>query len=1423
MQVELVALEPQLKQKSLDVEKLMEKLQVDQDEADKAICIMASFTTTTRMLCQLSFVMQLVPIVLLISKGIKNLNNNENAQGPLVVVVKLRHNANSLFFPPVRPDWATAKQVLGDAGFLKKLMDYDKENISEATLRKLKKYIDNPKFVVEAVEKVSKACKSMVMWVRAMDLFARVYRTVEPKRKRLEAAQAELDVVMSTLKEKQDSLAEVESKIAELQAAYDHSIAEKEALTKNIATTANRLKRASKLTTALGDEQGRWTENVAAFEKEIGNVVGNVFVAAACVAYFGAFTNQYRIELITSWITRCKELEVPVSEDFSLINVLADPYEIRQWNADGLPRDSVSIENAILVTRGRRWPLMIDPQDQANRWIRAKEAKNGLKVIKLTDNNFLRTLENCIRIGMPVLLEEVGETLDPALEPILLKQTFVQGGRLLIRLGDSDIDYDKNFRFYMTTKLSNPHYLPEICIKVTIINFTVTKSGLEDQLLSDVVRLERPDLEDQRNQLIVRINSDKNQLKAIEDRILKLLFHSEGNILDDEVLINTLNESKVTSGVITNRLKEAEKTEEMISQAREKYRPVATRGSVMYFVVASLAEVDSMYQYSLKYFKQLFNNCIENSEKADDLEKRLEILLNNCTKTVYVNVARGLFERHKLVFSFMLCGDIMRQQGIITDAEWNYLLRGSGGMDKERPPKPDVPWLTDQMWNNCCDLEDMIHSFKGLKEDFMKKPITITMGNIKVCPNAAVKSDTESDEESDNEEEEEGEDKKSWQDRLTSFERLMFIKAFKEEKVIFAAVDWVAENLGKTFVESPSIDLPVLFENISSTIPLIFILSTGSDPMNAFLRFARDMNYTDRIQAISLGQGQGPVAEKMIASASKNGDWVFLQNCHLAASWMLAMETTIKNLQAPDAELHEDFRLFLSSMPTKVFPVTVLQNSVKVTNEPPKGLRANMKRAFGEITADTFENHILGVSWRKLVFGVCFFHAIIQERKKFGPLGWNIKYEFNDSDRECALENLKMFLVDEHIPWDALTFITGQITYGGRVTDEWDQRCLSTILGRFFSPAILGDGYKFSQSGIYYPPGLDALLEYRDYVENLPISDEPETQETHQLIFTVLEVQPRLASSGGEKTNDEIVYELADSIMSKLPDVLDMEKAEKSLFETDDKGRYNSLTTVLGQEVDRFNNLLKVIKNSLVQLQKAIKGLVVMSLELDMVYTSFLNNTVPTMWATAAYPSLKPLGSWVKDLVLRCAFIDQWIVHGPPNSFWISGFFFPQGFLTGTLQNHARKYNLPIDQLSFSYNVLPTYRYQEEVAEALSKLEYGQNLQMDEELDIPEDGVLVHGLYFDGARWDDEKMLIGDAEYGIMNPPLPMLHMEPQMNLVPDPSLYKCPLYKTSVRAGVLSTTGHSTNFVVAVYIPTDSPQSYWIEKGTALLCQLNE
>ncbi|XP_069834127.1 dynein axonemal heavy chain 6 [Dendropsophus ebraccatus] len=1442
MKIELSALEPVLQQKSIDVDALMEKLSVDQENADQVRRIVKEDEAIAKVKAEETQAIaddaqrdldEAMPALDAANKALDSLDKADISEirvftNPPDMVMTVMEAICILLNS--KPDWTTAKQLLGDSNFLRRLMEYDKENIKPQILLKLQKYISNPNFIPEKVEKVSKACRSMCMWVRAMDLYSRVLKEVEPKKQKLAAAQTELDATMATLREKQKKLKDVEEQIKQLQDQYDKSLGEKETLAKTMALTQARLNRAGKLTAALGDEQVRWKESIESFEEEISNVIGNVFIAAACVAYFGAFTAVYRQLLTDCWIKKCQELEIPISPNFSLINILGDAYEIRQWNTDGLPRDHVSTENGILVTRGRRWPLMIDPQDQANRWIRNKETKNGLKIIKLTDAGFLRTLENAIRLGLPVLLEELKENLDPALEPILLKQTFVSGGRTLIRLGDSDIDYDKNFRFYMTTKMPNPHYLPEVCIKVTIINFTVTRSGLEDQLLSDVVRIERPDLEEQRNQLIIRINSDKNQLKAIEERILKLLFTSEGNILDNEELINTLQESKITSGAIKTRLEEAEATEQKINTAREKYRTVASQGSVIYFVIASLSEIDPMYQFSLKYFKQLFNTTIETAEKSNNLDIRLATLLAQTLFSSYTNVSRGLFEQHKLIYSFMLCVEIMRQKGEITDSEWNFFLRGAAGLDKERPPKPDVPWIYDVLWNSCCDLEEILPCFKGLKVDILSAPIAIHLGALEVQINPSSwdgYNGKTSTADKTNE---------TWDEKLNLFQKLILIKSIMEEKVVFAITEFVINSLGKKFIENPPVDLATLYQDMSTSTPLIFILSTGSDPMGAFQRFAKEKGYLERVQSISLGQGQGPIAERMIRDAMKSGNWIFLQNCHLAVSWMLPMEELIKSFTEPNVSINENFRLFLSSMPSRTFPVTVLQNSVKVTNEPPKGLRANIRRAFTEITPTFFEEHLLGRKWRRVIFGICFFHAIVQERKKFGPLGWNICYEFNDSDRECALLNLNLYCQDGKIPWDALTYITGEITYGGRVTDAWDQRCLRTILRRFFSPETLEDNYVYSSSGIYFSPDADSLQNYKDYIENLPLTDDPEIfgmhenanlafqrKETSTLVNTILDVQPRSTSQGAGKSNDEIVGELAASILSKLPDKLDMEAASELLFTKDSNGRVSSLTTVLGQEVDRFNKLLKVLKNSLETLQKAIAGFVVMSEEMERIYKSFLNNQVPTLWSDAAYPSLKPLGSWVKDLVLRTSFIDAWIRQGEPKSFWISGFFFPQGFLTGILQNHARKYNLPIDELSFHYDVLPCYRDQAAVSEAIKTTKFGEELPMDKELPTPEDGVLVHGMFMDASRWDNENMVIEDALPREMNPMLPVVHFEPRQNYQASPTLYQAPLYKTGARAGTLSTTGHSTNFVVTVLLPSKRPSDYWISKASALLCQLNE
>jgi len=270
--------------------------------------------------------------------------------------------------------------------------------------------------------------------------------------------------------------------------------------------------------------------------------------------------------------------------------------------------------------------------------------------------------------------------------------------------------------------------------------------------------------------------------------------------------------------------------------------------------------------------------------------------------------------------------------------------------------------------------------------------------------------------------------------------------------------------------------MDVIYVDTDVKTPLIFVLSAGADPTSSLIKFAKDRNFAEKLNVISLGQGQGVKAEALIRSSKKNGEWVMLQNCHLAKSWMTSLETIVINFGLEEAEIHPDFRLYLTSMPADYFPVSVLQNGVKLTTEPPRGMRANLKRTYQNMTDHFLNDCKKADAWKKLVYGLSFFHAILQERRKFGPLGWNIRYDFNDSDLETSMTMLKIFLDEqEEIPWDAMLYVTGQINYGGRVTDDWDRRCLITLLKKYSCPDILEDGYKFSESGIYYAPTNGAI------------------------------------------------------------------------------------------------------------------------------------------------------------------------------------------------------------------------------------------------------------------------------------------------------------------------------------------------------------
>ena len=882
------------------------------------------------------------------------------------------------------------------------------------------------------------------------------------------------------------------------------------------------------------------------------------------------------------------------------------------------------------------------------------EKDNKLVIIKLTDSDFVRNLENAITFGLPVLLENIKEELDPILDNVLQKNIFKSGGSNCVKLGDAVVEYAPTFRLYITTKLRNPHYLPETSVKVSLLNFMITPEGLEDQLLGNVVLKERPELEEEKVQLIIQSAENKKKLKEIEDQILQIL-SADGNILENETAIQILSSSKVLSVELFDKQRIAEETEKKIDETRESYRSIANHSSVLYFCIADLANIDPMYQYSLTWFIDLFTNAINQSTKSSILKRRLKNLESFFTYSLYTNVCRSLFEKDKLLFSFLLCTTILKNHGELDDAEMAHLVTGGVGLGGASIPNPDPSLISEKGWSEISKLSEL-KGFKGLIEDFNVSEwmpiLEATDLTDKPFPG-------------------------KWAN-LNEYQQLLVIRALRNEKIVPSAQNFVKIKLGHKFIEPPTFDLAGSYEDSSNKSPLIFILSPGVDPMTQLLKFADDKGFKgDKCQSISLGQGQGPIAAKMIKEAQKAGTWVVLQNCHLAVSWLPTLEKIVDD--NTQSATHKDFRLWLTSYPSPNFPSSVLQIGVKMTNEPPKGIKANLLKSYlgDPISDEKFFNGCKKPNeWEKLLFGLCAFHAVVQERRNFGPLGWNIPYEFNDSDLRISVRQLQMFL-DEYndIPFKALIYLTGECNYGGRVTDDWDRRTLMSLLTNFYTPAIVDDpNYKFSPSGIYYAPAKGKYQDYLDYIRSLPLNQTPEIfgihdngdiarqlSETRQLFESIIKTQENTNSSSGGKSNEETIDEVATDILNRLAKPFNIELCMKKY-----PVNYNeSMNTVLIQEMIRFNRLIQVIHSSLANVLKAIKGLVVLSSELEEVCKSIQVGRVPAMWAGKSYPSLKPLGSYVSDLIGRLKFFQTWYDQGSPAVYSMSAFFFTQSFITG--------------------------------------------------------------------------------------------------------------------------------------------------------------
>eukprot|EP01135_Chromosphaera_perkinsii_P005558 Nk52_evm107s352 gene=Nk52_evmTU107s352 len=1289
------------------------------------------------------------------------------------------------------PTWAEAKRHLGEPNFIQQLVNYDKDNMTDKILSKIGKYCALPDFQPDIIGRVSLAAKSLCLWVRAMETYGNVYRVVAPKRAKLNAASAALAEKQQSLAEAKANLKAISDKLDELQKEYADKMKQKEDLRKQAEDTEIKLERAQQLVDGLGGERERWEQSIAVLETNISYLPGDCLLAAGFLSYCGPFTAIYRHALIIdTWLANVKQLEIPCNPEFSFQYFLAKPTSVREWNIQGLPTDAFSVENGVTVTRGRRWPLMIDPQGQAFKWIKNMESERGLKLIDLQQPDYLRTLENCIQFGTPVLLQNVLEELDPSLDPILNKSIVKQGGRLTMRLGDKEIEYNVEFKFYITTKLSNPYYAPEISTKVTIVNFAVTPSALENQLLGTVVRKEKPELEEQKDALVVNIATAKNTLAKLEDEILYLLSTAQGSLLDDVKLVNTLQSSKKTSEEIVVQLKTSETTEVKIDQAREGYRPCAQRASILFFVLNDLGLIDPMYQFSLDAYISVFENSIFKSPRSHDVTERLVSLNDYHTYAVYKYACRGLFEAHKLLFSFQICTEILKSMNKLNLEEYQFFLRGGQVLDKElQVDNPCKSWLPEIAWDNITELDNLA-SFSGLSSSFEQYGREWKEWFETSDPETApLPSD--------------------WGNKCNELERMLIVRSLRQDRVSFTVTSFIVNNLGTKYVEPPPLEMNSVLEDSTAKTPLIFVLSPGVNPSPLIENLAVAKGMQDKFYNLSLGQGQAPIATRMLKEGAKEGKWVFLANCHLSISWMPELSKHIEDLQVTSP--HPDFRLWLSSSPHPDFPLSILQTGIKITTEPPKGIKANMGRLYSAVNDTSFGRTKAQHKYKPLLFSLVFFHSILLERRKFLTLGWNIPYDFNDSDFEVC-ENLLAIYLDEYeeTPWDAIKYLIAEVNYGGRVTDDWDRRVLNTYINEFFCEAAISSQqtFKLSTLSTYYIPEEGNLQSYKDYVNTLPVADNPEAFGQHSnadiasqiiearnLLGTLTSLQPQVSVEGG-RTAEDVVLDLAGDIMKKLPEPIDFKGVQKLLEED-----YCPLNVILSQEVERYNKLLVTMSKSLESLEKGIKGLVVMSQDLEETYDALFKAVVPKRWSYV-YPSFKPLAAWTRDLIARVGQFETWSTTlAPPHCFWLAGFSFPTGFLTAVLQTSARRNRVSIDSLSWEFTP--------------------QSQEVKNISAPPTEGVFIHGLYLEGGGWNKQAGgCLCDPKPMELITPIPPIHFKPtEGKKKAQKGIYNCPCYYYTNRAGLMG----QPSFVISIDIKSGTHNAdHWVKRGTAFVLNLD-
>ncbi|EIW66046.1 hypothetical protein TREMEDRAFT_35527 [Tremella mesenterica DSM 1558] len=1213
--------------------------------------------------------------------------------------------------------WKTVQSIIRRDDFISSIQNFDTKKMSKGVRdRMMRDYVSKPAFNYETVNRASRACGPLVQWVIAQVRFSEILDKVAPLRNEVASLENQAETTKQQAKVVEDTVAELEASIARYKEEYALLISETQAIKSEMDRVQTRVDRSMTLLQSLSSEQQRWDSGSKTFEAEMSTIVGDVLVSAAFLAYSGFFDQRYRDTMRTEWSEHLSEAGIAYKSDLALAEFLSTADQRLGWQSNALPADSLCVENAVMLKRYQRYPLIVDPTGQAATFLQNEYRERKMTVTSFHDESFLKNLESALRFGNPLLIQDV-ENLDPILNSVLNRELRRTGGRVLIRIGNQDIDFSPSFTMFLSTRDPSVDFPPDICSRVTFVNFTMTRSSLQTQALDKVLRAERPEIDQKRQDLMKLQGEFRLRLRHLEKSLLQALNESEGSILDDDKVIGTLETLKKEAAEIGRKVEDTETVMMEVDAVTSEYLPLAQACSGIYFTLEQLATINHFYQFSLDFFLEIFDSVLlqnPNLKGVSDAASRRETLFKDLFLMAYKRTSRALLHTDYLVFTATLAKLRLRGEELaVVSDELDALLDVPAGIDRT-----SLKLSGEQ--RRVLESHLGLNVVKTLEEDLSANPnewhsfITDAKPEKNVpWPWAPANGIT------------------------TSARKVILIKLFRPDRLLQALSMFVDQAFDIDLASQSETELrKIVLEEITPSHPVALTSVPGYDASYRVDNLCKVVGVS--CTPVAMGSVEGfSLADQAIANAARTGSWVLLKNVHLSPAWLSQLEKRLHSLTP-----HPSFRLFLTMETSPVIPVNILRQSRIIMNEPPPGVRANLLDSLQSLPQSRLSS---GPAEKpRLFFLLAWFHAVVQERLRYLPLGWSKAYEFNDSDFDAALGTIDTWLgslakgkanVDPaQIPWIALRTLIKQAVYGGRVDSDFDQRIVDAFVDRIFSPKAYDADFMLvdrAEGGLAGPEGTQ-IQQYIKWTQALPEREPPAwlaLPGSAEGLVAVAEGEGVMNKLRKMRTLDDeddgsssptstlagrpgwmtTLKSHAQEWLQNLPETLSTPSDKNS-----------PLARLFVREAARGKSLLSRIRRDLNELIGVCDGTLKQTNELRTLISDLnTEGTVPTHWRKFKMPSGTPVQIFVSDLRARLQQLQNIAIGVQKGGVWLGGLFQPEAYITATRQTVAHAQGWSLEQLVMRLEV---------------EVEGGEN------------SFAVEGLKLEGAGWKEGKLTLNDGE-----------------------------------------------------------------------------